>query len=350
MRELDSSFIPHAERSPFTRVHAEFHVTNRVQLELMRGVLERGVPFRFKALGFSMTPFIQHGDILTVAPLNQRTPRLGDVIAFVQADSARLVVHRVIAVTDGVVIARGDNCPEADVAIPRANVLGVVTCVERDGREIGFGLGAERRLIAWLNARDWLLPLKRLFFWPLRPADALLRRLQTRPRFRTWVKRYRPAFTLEEALPRDLLVVHAWLNPDSDATPMQQLPGVTNFVAKRGNQVLGFVQLVRHPPEHFPYVGAWLFSLVVRARYRGMGIGEALTRRVIEQASAEGARELRLLVYADNAPAINLYRKLGFEIIDAPEFAQRLDSEAHQTGRRRVVMQISFVEPQKTDA
>ncbi|MCI0477418.1 MAG: S24/S26 family peptidase, partial [Anaerolineales bacterium] len=107
----------------YTRADENFRVTNRVQLELMRGVLERGVPFRFEALGFSMTPFIQHGDILTVAPLNQRAPRAGDVIAFVQAETARLAVHRVIAVNDGVVIARGDNCPEADATIPRANVL-----------------------------------------------------------------------------------------------------------------------------------------------------------------------------------------------------------------------------------
>jgi signal peptidase I len=328
--------------SSLVHANGELCGTNRVQLELMRGVLERGVPFRFAALGFSMMPFIQHGDILTVAPLDQDTLRAGDVIAFVQTDNARLAVHRVIGTNNGVVIARGDNCPEADSIIPRANVLGIVTRVERNGRTVRLGFGAERRVIAWLNARDWLAPLKQFFFLPLRPASAILRRLQRLPRFRAWVKRFRPAFTIEEATPSDLLAVHAWMNPGTDAMPQRQMPGVTNYVAKHGDQLFGFVQLVRHPPEHFPFVGHWLFGLVVWGRYRGMGIGEALTHRVVEQAQSEGARELRLPVYADNPPAINLYRKLGFELVDAPEFARMLGDEKSQTGRQRVVMRYSL--------
>jgi ribosomal protein S18 acetylase RimI-like enzyme len=339
-----------ANNSAFVRADVELRVTNRVQLELMRGVLERDLSFRFEALGFSMMPFVQHGDILTVAPLAQRVLRAGDVIAFVQADTARLAVHRVIATRPDGVIVRGDNCPEADKSIPHANVLGVVTRVERDGRIVGLGLGAERRVIAWLNAREWLLPLKQIYFLPFRPASAILRRLQQLPRFRAWAKRFRPAVTIDEASPRDLIEVHARLSPGSDATPPRQMPGVTNFVARRGKQLFGFVQLVRHPKEHFPYVGVWLFSLVVWGRYRGMGLGEALTRRVIEQAQTEGARELRLLVYADNARAINLYRKLGFEFADAPEFARMLGDEVRQIGRRRVVMRCSLEEDQTKNA
>lgn len=350
MKDTNSSFTPHAERSSFVRADGELRVTNRVQLELMRGVLERGVPFRFEALGFSMMPFIQHGDILTVAPLAQRVPRVGDVVAFVQANMTWLAVHRVSAIQADTIIARGDNCPEADATIPRANVLGIVTRVERDGRIVGLGLGAERRVIAWLNAREWLLPLKQFFFWPLRPASAILRRLQRLPLFRAWIKRFRPAYTIEEAIPSDLLAVQARLNPGSDALPQRQMPGVTNYVAKHGTQLLGFVQLVRHPPEHFPYVGAWLSGHIVWGRYRGMGLGEALTRRVIEQAQSEGARELRLLVFADNTRAINLYRKLGFESADAPEFMQVLDGETGQSGRRRVVMRCSLKQDQTKNA
>jgi ribosomal protein S18 acetylase RimI-like enzyme len=324
-----------ADNSSFVRANGELRVTNRVQLELMRGVLERGVPFRFEALGFSMTPFIQHGDILTVAPL---APRVGDVIAFVQPDTARLAVHRVIATNNGVVIARGDNCLEADAIIPRANVLGIVTRVERDGRTVGLGLGAERRLIAWLNAREWLAPLKQLFYLPLRPAGAVLRRLQRLPRFRAWIKRFRPTVTIEEASVRDLIEVHARLNPGGDAMPRPQMPGVTNYVAKHANQLLGFVQLVRHPKEHFPYVGDWLFSLAVWGRYRGMGVGETLTQRVIAQASAEGAPELFLNVYADNCPALDLYRKLGFERVMLPVLEEEFIAEGQRNGRRRVTL------------
>jgi ribosomal protein S18 acetylase RimI-like enzyme len=322
--------------SSLVRGNGELMVTNRVQLELMRGVLERGVPFRFQVLGFSMPPFIQHGDILTIAPLALRAPRVGDVIAFTQTDTMRLAVHRVIAEQVGAYVARGNNCLEANAMIPRANVLGIVTRVERDGRAVELGPGWQ--LIAWLNASHWFSPLKQLFYLPRRPASKVLRRLQRLPRYRAWIKRFRPAFTIQEAGARDLIEVHARLNPGDDAMPPPQAPDAINFVAKHGDQLLGFVQFVRHPQEHFPYVGNWLFSLIVWGRYRGMGVGETLTRRVIEQATAEGAPELFLNVDDDNRPALDLYRKLGFERVVLPVLEEEFIAEGQRNGRRRVTL------------
>ena len=144
------------EPSPFVRDAGELRSNNRVQLELLRAVLERGVPFRFCALGFSMTPFIQDGDILTVAPLNGRTLHLGEVVACAHPDTGRLAVHRVIAELNGAMMLRGDNSPEPDGLIPRENILGVVTRVERAGHDVRVGLGAERVLIALLQRANAL--------------------------------------------------------------------------------------------------------------------------------------------------------------------------------------------------
>ena len=47
--------------------------------------------------------------------------------------------------------------------------------------------------------------------------------------------------------------------------------------------------------------------------HRRRGIGEELTRALLDQARAAGAREMVLEVIAENAPAIALYEKLGFE-------------------------------------
>jgi ribosomal protein S18 acetylase RimI-like enzyme len=311
-------------------------------LELLRAVLDQGAPFRFQAPGFSMAPFIRDGDVVTIAPLNGRAPRVGEVVAFVQPARGRLALHRVIARRGATWLIRGDNSPEPDGLIPRENILGVVTRMERDGRTVRLGLGGEGRLIAWLNARDWLLPLKTKLYFPLRVASAILRRLQQTAAFRAWVKRFRPAYDIPEASARDLMTVYAWTDPSGERVPRPRSPHVTDYVAKRGQEVIGFVQLVRHPEAHFPYVGYWLFSLRVRTRYRGMGIGEALTRRVIDQAQAEGAKELFLNVFEDNRPALALYRKLGFERVALPVLEEEFAAEGQREGRRRVTLRRSL--------
>ncbi|MGC8600653.1 MAG: GNAT family N-acetyltransferase [Nitrososphaeria archaeon] len=46
--------------------------------------------------------------------------------------------------------------------------------------------------------------------------------------------------------------------------------------------------------------------------YRNVGLGYELIRLLIDLAKSEGYRLIKLEVYARNAPAVHLYRKLGF--------------------------------------
>ena len=171
-------------------------------------------------------------------------------------------------------------------------------------------------------------------------AIRLVGRLQRLSSFRTWVKRFRPAYTIQEASQSDLLALNAWLNPDSEpALPASERiasPHSTSYVARCGEQVLGSVRLVRHPETDSPHTGYWLYSLTVRARYRGMGLGAALTQRVIDQSRSEGAAELFLDVSEDNLPAIALYRKLGFEPVTPPVLEAERAADLHNYGRRRM--------------
>jgi GNAT superfamily N-acetyltransferase len=56
----------------------------------------------------------------------------------------------------------------------------------------------------------------------------------------------------------------------------------------------------------------WLGGVGVIPDRRGSGIGESLTRMLVDQAREAGAREMALEVIVENAPAIALYEKLGF--------------------------------------
>lgn len=139
----------------------ELPLSAQALLELMRAVLEKDLPFRFRARGWSMAPFIQDGDVITVSPLRQTQAGIGEVVAFVRPSTGNLVVHRVVAYINAVPYIQGDGvADQTDGMIPAENLLGRVTRIERNGRRVWLGLGPERFLIAWLSRARLLIPMR----------------------------------------------------------------------------------------------------------------------------------------------------------------------------------------------
>jgi GNAT superfamily N-acetyltransferase len=56
----------------------------------------------------------------------------------------------------------------------------------------------------------------------------------------------------------------------------------------------------------------WLGGVGVVPAHRGSGVGQSLTRVLLDQARTAGAREMVLEVIVENAQAIALYEKVGF--------------------------------------
>lgn len=56
-------------------------------------------------------------------------------------------------------------------------------------------------------------------------------------------------------------------------------------------------------------------ALGVVPALRKAGLGRALTQRLVDEARERGDRELVLEVFEQNAPALGLYRALGFEVV-----------------------------------
>jgi len=126
----------------------------------MRAVLAQGRPFRFCARGWSMSPFIKDGDLITVAPIRPAACGIGEVVAFVMPANDRLVVHRIIGRHESRLLVHGDSLPRptADLVNP-ADVIGRVARVERGRRRVWLGLGLERYAIAVLSRVGLLLPI-----------------------------------------------------------------------------------------------------------------------------------------------------------------------------------------------
>ena len=95
----------------------------------------------------------------------------------------------------------------------------------------------------------------------------------------------------------------------------------------------------------------WLGGVGVVASARRRGIGELLTRRLLDQAREAGGREMVLEVIVENAPAIALYEKLGFRTTRKLEVlsvtaAQGGDAEQVDPGEARCLVAAARAEPE----
>ncbi|HQG44987.1 MAG TPA: S24/S26 family peptidase, partial [bacterium] len=136
--------------------------------ELMAAVLAKGTLFRFQASGSSMAPFIRGGDVLTFAPIT-KPPGLGEIAAFRQPVTGRLMVHRIIRRRQGLFLIKGDNSCHHDGWVPSENILGRVSRIEHRERTVRLGLGWERIPIAALSRLGLLWPLSQAMRRLLRP-------------------------------------------------------------------------------------------------------------------------------------------------------------------------------------
>lgn len=161
-------------------------------------------------------------------------------------------------------------------------------------------------------------------------------RLQRRPLFRRLATRLHLPYSVDKATPADMRAVAAWYGAPEMETQVVPPQTATNYAARSMGRVIGFAQLVHLDASAGPQTGYWLYSLRVRIGWRGVGVGEALTRRVLADAQRLAAPRISLVVYADNQPAIALYRKLGFERVQSPAIDETLARDAGP--RRRVVM------------
>lgn len=318
----------------------ELPLSNLGQLELLRTMMERGLPLRMRARGASMKPMIRDDDIVTITPMGGREPRVGEVLACVRPGAERLVLHRVVAREAGGWLLRGDNCTMADGVVPPQDVLGAVTRVERNGHDIDFGVGRKGVGIARLSRAGILRTLGGPRRIARRGASALLRRSQDLGLYRAVGRRLAPRFDIREATASDLRALRRmWNSGESNPSPSEAGdPSAVNWVAMHNSAIAGFVQLVHDGAPGTAWPGHWLFSLWVRGRYRGLGLGQTLTSRVIERAGTDGAKRLSLLVFEDDHRAIRLYGKLGFIPAVVAELEAALQAERLLNGRGRVVM------------
>ena len=110
-------------------------------IELSRELLGRGALLRFRAYGSSMHPFIRNGDILTIEPLKEKSPSVGDIIFYRGTDNT-LTAHRLIKIenTDGntILITKGDSHRYTDTPFKAEQVIGRVVRIENQRKKLSL--------------------------------------------------------------------------------------------------------------------------------------------------------------------------------------------------------------------
>ena len=132
-------------------------------LGLGKAVLDSGHALRFQARGWSMHPFIQDGDFLTVAPMGDSSIKAGDVVLYV-ADEKKVLVHRAVRKhPDGgksIFLIKGDACLGSPERVAQDKVLGKVAVIERNGRTLHIDRTAYRisgLVFALISPARWFI-------------------------------------------------------------------------------------------------------------------------------------------------------------------------------------------------
>jgi mycothiol synthase len=86
------------------------------------------------------------------------------------------------------------------------------------------------------------------------------------------------------------------------------------FLAERDGRLVGFHWTKEHPAGPDSTAAGEIYVLGVHPAEHGGGLGGALTRIGLRHLSGRGLPTALLYVDADNAPAVAVYRRMGFEV------------------------------------
>ena len=127
-----------------------------------------------------------------------------------------------------------------------------------------------------------------------------------------------PQITIATAVDDELYAAALRLLPQLSGTPqpltrdhLAEIVATTDqFVARVDGAIIGIATLVMYRTP--VGVHAWIEDVVVDNAARGKGVGEALTRAMIERAKQKGVRKLALTSNPRREAANRLYQRLGF--------------------------------------
>lgn len=300
--------------------------------DLCRQLSGRAEFVRLQAKGGSMHPFIQSGDWVTIALRKdgKDDTKIGDIVLL--RSQGNLHMHRVIRKDKDGLLVKGDASFGADGVAAPEDIIARVVSVERRGRSIDLNLPANRFMAASFAGASLLLQYPILFIRKISAlGGSVFSGVQGRDIYRRSFKKISSeAIVIREATEediegmRDLLIMGGH---DIKKGIIDVKKEGFWLVAERKKKIVGALTITRFKKDPRLWV---IFGLEVKPILRGLGIGERIVREAIATARGSGAEEIGLFVNKRSAPALALYRKLGFNPTDKfPSEFHRSDDELY---------------------
>jgi len=103
--------------------------------------------------------------------------------------------------------------------------------------------------------------------------------------------------------PYTLEVIQRWISNLQNLIPL---------IAEHSNKVVGYAAIYKFPHPRRKGVGDLVIYL--HQDFHNIGLGTAMTEKLLQLAKKENLHKIELQVVADNKVAIHLYEKFGFKI------------------------------------
>ncbi len=129
----------------------ELSVTGECLADFLQLSSQKGVPFKFRAKGDSMAPFIKDQAVITIIPYLDADPDIGDIAAFIHPQFNTVYVHRIIRKKNGHYLFKGDNNLSDDEFIDRSSITGFVRQIHVFSRICIRHRSRWNKIIAWLS-------------------------------------------------------------------------------------------------------------------------------------------------------------------------------------------------------
>lgn len=102
-----------------------------------------------------------------------------------------------------------------------------------------------------------------------------------------------------------------------------------SFVWEQNSIIFGYGVLQWTPPE------TYLLNIMVHPRKRRLGLGEKLLKKLIEVSRSLGNKEMILDVDPENLAAVELYKKVNFEVLEERK-------HAYPRGENSITMRVKL--------
>lgn len=85
------------------------------------------------------------------------------------------------------------------------------------------------------------------------------------------------------------------------------------LLAEMKNKIIGIASICSSPKVRYKHTGE--FGIVIEQKYWGLGLGKQIMENIINWAKDNGiTRKINLVTNENNYRAIDLYKKIGFEV------------------------------------